>query len=171
MALSNKQRAFIEAYLANGFNATKAAIAAGYAESSARVQGHRLITNANISALAAERIRAMAMTADEALARLSEHGRGDMGDFAHVSTAADLQKHPQSRLVKKIKRTIHYEELPAGFIEERIEVELYDAQSAQLAILKEQHLRAGEATERIDGMKLKAYIGFSPDEWDDEPGT
>jgi hypothetical protein len=37
----------------NGGNATQAAIAAGYSESGARVEGHRLLTNANIQ----ERIR------------------------------------------------------------------------------------------------------------------
>ena len=34
--LTDKQRRFVEEYCSNGFNATKAAIAAGYSESSAR---------------------------------------------------------------------------------------------------------------------------------------
>ena len=48
--IAGKMLLFLESYLANGGNATKAAISAGYSESSARSQGNRLTTNANILA-------------------------------------------------------------------------------------------------------------------------
>ena len=41
--LTGMQRAFVAKYLENGFNATKAAIAAGYAAGSARVEGCKLL--------------------------------------------------------------------------------------------------------------------------------
>lgn len=55
MDLSAKQRKFVEAYLLEP-NATKAAVAAGYAEGSAGVQGYRLLKNDNV-AQAIERAR------------------------------------------------------------------------------------------------------------------
>lgn len=48
--LKPKQIRFCEYYVALGGNATKAAIAAGYAEKSARQQGSRLLTNVDIVA-------------------------------------------------------------------------------------------------------------------------
>lgn len=45
---------FVLALFANNFNATEAARQAGYAESTARLTGHRLITNDNIKAAIAE---------------------------------------------------------------------------------------------------------------------
>lgn len=46
--MNSKQQAFVEAYCCNGFNATKAAITAGYSEKTAKEQGHRLLTNVHI---------------------------------------------------------------------------------------------------------------------------
>jgi len=45
--LTEKQRRFVEEYMTDG-NATQAAIRAGYAESGARQEGHRLLTNADV---------------------------------------------------------------------------------------------------------------------------
>ena len=51
--LSDKQEAFCREYLID-FNATQAAIRAGYAEKSANMQGCRLLTNDNVSARISE---------------------------------------------------------------------------------------------------------------------
>ena len=48
--LTGKQQAFVAAYLSNGFNATKAAVEAGYAPDSAHVEGSRLLRNAKVQA-------------------------------------------------------------------------------------------------------------------------
>ena len=48
--LTPKQGAFVTEYLSNGFNATRAAIAAGYAEESAYSQGSRLLRHDEIAA-------------------------------------------------------------------------------------------------------------------------
>lgn len=54
--LTPKQEAFQAEFIGNGGNATQAAKNAGYAESGARVQGHRLLTNANVSERIAEQM-------------------------------------------------------------------------------------------------------------------
>ena len=46
--LNNKQKRFCDEYIASGCNATQAAIAAGYSEHTAKVQGCKLLTNPNV---------------------------------------------------------------------------------------------------------------------------
>lgn len=48
MALTRKQQKFIDVYLANGFNATRAARLAGYSERSATVTASRLLTKPGV---------------------------------------------------------------------------------------------------------------------------
>lgn len=47
--LTGKQQTFVAAYLSNGFNATRAAVEAGYAPDSAHVEGCRLLRNAKVA--------------------------------------------------------------------------------------------------------------------------
>lgn len=76
MALTPKRKAFCDAYLANGMNATQAAKEAGYSEKTAYSQGNRLLKNDEVreyiknrtDELARERI----VTGDQVLAFLSE---------------------------------------------------------------------------------------------------
>ena len=48
--MTPKQERFVAEYLANGLNATKAAISAGYSEKTAQVQGSRLLSNVMVAA-------------------------------------------------------------------------------------------------------------------------
>jgi len=43
--MTDKEKIFVNEYCSNGFNATKAAITAGYAENSARQTAYRIMTN------------------------------------------------------------------------------------------------------------------------------
>jgi phage terminase small subunit len=52
--MTPKQERFVAEYLANGLNATKAAISAGYSERSADVEGSRLLVNAKVAAAIAK---------------------------------------------------------------------------------------------------------------------
>ena len=54
MSLNPKQKAFADAYIKNGGNATQAAIQAGYSERSARPNGSRMLTNADVLAYIAQ---------------------------------------------------------------------------------------------------------------------
>jgi phage terminase small subunit len=56
-SLPPRQQRFVLEYLANGFNGTKAAIAAGYAKANADTQASRLLANPRIAAVIAERTR------------------------------------------------------------------------------------------------------------------
>lgn len=83
MALTPKQEAFVNEYLID-FNATQAAIRAGYSARTARSQGHRLLTNVDIIEEVKLRVADKAMTADEVLLRLADIARGDMSDFLEL---------------------------------------------------------------------------------------
>lgn len=74
MALTPKQTLFVASYLANGLNATKAAISAGYAKKSATVEGARLLVNAKVAAeiskKTAKRFDRLELTGDMVIAEL-----------------------------------------------------------------------------------------------------
>jgi len=68
---AERRQAFVQAYIANGHNATQAAIAAGYSPKGARVQGLRLLTNDNVqtelAALAEKTADAAELKTEDAL--------------------------------------------------------------------------------------------------------
>ena len=83
MALNDKQRVFVEAYV-RSWNATQAAIVAGYSEDTAYSQGPRLLKNVGIRAEIDKRLEELTMAPAEVLTRLTEHARADMGVFFKV---------------------------------------------------------------------------------------
>ena len=64
--LNQKQRLFVEAYLADP-NATKAAIKAGYSRKTAYSQGHDLLKKPEIQKALEKRVEKAVITADEVL--------------------------------------------------------------------------------------------------------
>ena len=84
MALTRRQQIFAHEYLVD-LNATQAAIRAGYSARSARVQGVRMITNANISEFIdnaiAERLERLGLTADRVIEQWAAIVFASMGDF------------------------------------------------------------------------------------------
>lgn len=157
---SSKQQVFINAYLSNGFNATQAAIEAGYSEATARQQGSRLLTNVDIKQEVGRRLADYAMPANEVLARLADHARGDMRDMADL-TLANLGTHPRGNLIKKLKLDISYdhENKAHQYIDS---FELYDAQAAlvQLArvhgLMTDKQEQSGELTVTVGYAKPNA---------------
>ena len=79
--LNMKQRVFVEHYL-TCWNATEAARLTGYAHPNK--QGPALLVNLGIQAQIAARMKAIAMSADEALARLTDHARASLSDFLTI---------------------------------------------------------------------------------------
>lgn len=57
MKLTMKQKLFVDHYLSNGFNATKAAISAGYSEKTATLTGHENLTKPYIKKIITDRTR------------------------------------------------------------------------------------------------------------------
>ena len=120
------------------FNATQAALRAGYSEKTARSQGQRLLTKVDISKAIQARIDEKAMKADEVLLRLADMARGDIGDFMNISPMSyslDLEKAKKAgltHLIKKVKdRSVMTVNKDGEESETQyIEIELHDPQAA-----------------------------------------
>lgn len=132
--LSDKQRKFIDAYL-ECLNATQAARSAGYKGTyeSLRSIGSQNLTKPHIKSEIEKRLSQYSMSANEVIYRLSQQGRASIGDFIGL-TETEAKTHPQAHLIKKFKRTSRV--LKDGDIEERVEIELHDGQSALVHIGK-----------------------------------
>ena len=135
--MNNKQRAFVEEYLID-FNATQAALRAGYSERTARSMGCENLTKPDIAAEIERRLDEKTMKADEVLTRLSDMARGDMGDFLDIESMSfdlSLRKAKElglTHLIKKVKQRTVTTLKKDGDDEEThyVEIELHDAQSA-----------------------------------------
>jgi len=131
MALSNKRRAFVEEYL-HDFNATQAAIRAGYSPKTAYSQGPRLLDNVEVNAAIKTRLDELKMSAEEVLVKLGEQARSDIATFIEATTQRvfllDMEKVVENgHLVKKIRYT-----------KDGPEIELYSSQKA-LELLGKHH--------------------------------
>lgn len=133
MALNARQQVFVDEYLAT-FNATKAALAAGYSEKTAHSIGHENLRKPEIAQAIKERLSATAMTADEVIMRLADMGRGDIDVFLSDDGGLDLDKARKAKkthLVKKLTTKRKVITKDDSEIEETITtIELYDAQAA-----------------------------------------
>lgn len=170
MALSSKQRLFVEEYLAC-FNATQAAIRAGYSERSAHSTGWETLRKPEVAELIRRRLQERAMSADEVLMRLAEQARGSLGDFLSRrdghTLSVDLDQAElldKLHLVKRLKQTTRtWTETVGGedveHRETRVEVELYSAQAALELLGKNHRLFA----DKLD-VSHTLGVNFSADE-------
>jgi phage terminase small subunit len=175
---TDKERAIVDQYFELGLNGTKAAIAAGYSKKSARQIASETLSKPYIRAEINRRLSLMAMGKDEVLARLAAEGRGDMRDFIGLSSHA-LKRHPDGSLIKKYKNNITTTTVttldPDGNpvvekkTEEKVELELYDAQAAKVQIGRHLKLFTDNFDHTTGGEKLGAPQVFLPAvESDDE---
>lgn len=167
MALSPKQQAFIEHYL-TCWNATQAAIAAGYSQKTARSIGSENLTKPDIQAAIQARLVELKMGADEVVTRLTEHARGSLAPFLRVTpdghllgfTFGDDTPLHLLRRATVTKRTIK------GMSEETVTIELHDPQAAIVHLGKHHKLFTDNVA--LSGqLGVKTYQTVSPDDWDD----
>ena len=81
--LSPRRLAFVREYVANGGNATRAYVAAGYSKNGAAQSAEKLLRNAEVRRQVEERQQRKAQAADvteaEVLGYLKAHARGEKG--------------------------------------------------------------------------------------------
>lgn len=138
--MTNKQRVFVEEYLRT-FNATAAAIAAGYSEKTASVIGHENLRKPNIDAEIKSRLSERAMPADEVLARTADIARGDLSEWLTADGDIDikaLRVSGKGHLLKKYKVTRRTTTTKSGNEFETIttEIELYPADAAHDKLMR-----------------------------------
>lgn len=105
------------------------------------------------------------MDTDEILVRLADHARGTMADFLNPTletlNLARAEQAGKLHLVKKFSHTITEKS-------ENISIELYDAQAALVQLGRAHSLFTDNVDVKSGGKALKAYVGISPDDWDDD---
>jgi phage terminase small subunit len=149
--LTPQMQVFINAYIVC-LNATEAARVAKYGGDDASLAAHasRLLRNGKVAREIDKRLAQHAMSANETLARVTQIGRGDLGDIINESGGIDLleaKRRAKSHLIKRFKRktkTITTSsgegngELDSEILEEEIEIEMYSALEA-LSMLSKYH--------------------------------
>ena len=143
--MRNRQRVFIDEYLKD-FNATQAAIRAGYSVKTARQIGSQNLSKLDIKAEIEQRLAEVHMSADEALKLLADIARGDMGEIMDVYSTGfnlDMQRAKErglTRLIKKVKQRTVTHIAKSESDEDRevvdLEVELYPADAALDKVLR-----------------------------------
>jgi phage terminase small subunit len=167
MALTNKQQAFVNAYIRTR-NATQAAIEAGYSQNTAHAIGWENLRKPEISEAVRQFFEADSMSAAEVLHHLALIARGDVSEVLDDMGNFDLRKARaagKTNLVKKLKaRTITSTDKDGdGTDIHEWEVELYDRMKALELIGKYQKLFTDkmELTGK-DGEALAAPVVYLP---------
>lgn len=164
--LTDKQRMFVEEYLVD-FNATQAAIRAGYSEKTASVIGYENLRKPQIQ----QAIQDKVMSREETLLRLTDLARGDLADVFDITSmgfVVDLAKAQQGNKTKLIKRVRQTVTTVHGKDEDReivhLEVEIHDPLTALDKIARYHKL----LTERVessglDGKPAEVVVYHIPD--------
>jgi len=174
--LTGKQEAFVEEYLANGRNGTKAAREAGYQgdDNAMAVQAHTNLRNPKIRSYIRERLKGVKANADEILYLLGDHLRADISifeDCIRENGTLDLTKAREigaSHLVKKLK--IRNFRTKAGDLVTTTEIELHDSQSAARTLAEIHGLKQQPRQNEDDAAKVSREIarlvseGFEPEQ-------
>lgn len=140
MTFTVKQQIFIEEFPID-FNATRAALAAGYSKKTAYSIGHENLRKPEIAAEIQRRIAERLMSADEVLLRTADIARGDLSAWIMNSGEIDLEGLKSSgkgHLLKKFRRTRKITTLKndTTFETDTIEFELYPADAAHDKLMR-----------------------------------
>lgn len=154
--LTPKQAAFVREYLVDR-NATQAAIRAKYAEGSAKITGHRLLTNANVAAEIAKgtekQAKRLEISADRVLNELARIGFSDISEIMSWAGADPNDDWPAIHEDTGIKRR------PPPFIA-RLEItpsaDLTKDQTAVISEISESIDQHGKVTTKV---KLHDKLG------------
>ncbi|MCB0232501.1 MAG: terminase small subunit [Anaerolineae bacterium] len=147
--MTNKQRVFVEEYL-RCWNATEAALKAGYSKRTARSTGCENLTKPNIKAEIEQAVSERAMTADEVLVRLAEQARGEYADYIDERGAIDIRRMKNTGKMHLIKSITHSRY--------STKYEFYDAQAALFFLF----ISTGAVSQQPEPQDV---INWTPDEW------
>ncbi len=172
--ITDRMKKFVDEYLID-FNATQAAIRAGYSPDTANEQGSQLLARPDIRELVAEgQKEVMERTQtfqDNAVDELKIVGFSDLADFLTVKADGIVEQKPfneltkaQTKCIKKIKQTVRSSHSADGTILHQtavIEIELHDKLRA-LELLG-RHLGMFNDTLRLEGaLPLQIFFEVAP---------
>ena len=166
--MTPKQKLFIAEYLTD-FNATQAAIRAGYSKKTAAAIGAENLTKPKIKDEIDRHLKERAMSADEVLTRLANIARGSAADYLLIDefgyVGLDLLRMKDAGKLYLIKK---YKVTKQG----GTELELYDAQGALNSLGRAYGLFVDrskvEHSGKIDSDQRVKWIDYGLDEIDDD---
>lgn len=168
--LTAKEARFVEYYF-HCWNKTEAARKAGYAWPD-RNQ-YRLMQKPYIAAAIAERMKELAMETDEILLRLTQQAQASIADFFEFEEGV----HPTNgkKMVGAVPNWDKVKEY--GYLIKKIEltrdgnwkIELNDPQNALVQLGRARKLFVDRSEVDVN-TNVKAYVGISPDDWDEDEG-
>lgn len=169
--LTDKEWMFVLLYTsACWLNGTRAAIAAGYSEKSARSIASENLAKPDIRQAVDDRLKAFQMGADEVLARIADKARASLEDFLHIQldpkgepadVRLDLAKAARLGKMHLLKKITFHE---MGGVKS---IELWDSQAADRDLGRHHKLFIDRVDVTSLGKKVKGYVGISPDDWDE----
>jgi len=152
MGLTNKQKIFIEYYLQE-WNATKAALKAGYSKRSAGSIGNENLLKPEIINEIQRRIEESAMSADEVIHAIGEVGRASIEDIMDVDERGRLtlnfkkaKEQGKLSIIKSVTPT-----------REGLKVELHDRMRA-LELMGKHHKLFTENVSINDGKAIRVTL-------------
>ena len=159
------QSRFIDCYLANGGNGTRAAREAGYKgdDNVLAVTAYDNLRNPKIMTELNNRMKASAMSSEEVLFRLSQQAQIDARDLIGLSPD-QLKNHPMAAQIKEFEHTV--DRIGDIMIQEKIKIKVYDKQAA-LVHLGKHHGLFRERIE-VDWVSELKQAGLDPTEVEDE---
>lgn len=162
--LTPKQERFAAEVLKNGGNATKAAIAAGYAPSGASEEGYRLLRNAQIQERIQRAKERAGVTPEIVAGVLAQHLLGDIADVLddggrfNYELAKGRGVTAQIKKLKIKERKLFTSTGEKEGIETSYELELYSAQDAAKIFVGTLGMAKQPATNPQDAARVKAEI-------------
>jgi phage terminase small subunit len=130
--LTNKQKMFVESYLANGGNGVRAAEQAGYAggDNTLRAIASENLTKPNIRGRIRERVSEAQVEANEVIGTLASHMRADIGEIMPDNPVVRQAKAVGlSHLIRKVTVKEYFDKTKQAVVTETT-VELHNAQTA-----------------------------------------
>jgi phage terminase small subunit len=139
--LTERQKSFVLHYVGDAhYNATKAALLAGYSEETARSIGSQNLTKVNISAAIKGLLETHGLVAQECIARISQRARASIADVLTFTEGGDwffdMQKAVETGAIHCVKRVRPVTVQTKDGATVRHIVEMYDAAEADATLLK-----------------------------------
>jgi len=111
LALNPKQKKFCDEYLVD-FNATRAAIAAGYSKDTAKEMGYENLTKPHLKAYVQKKMEEASMSAEEATKLISDIAKGSLNNYFSVKK---VENTPRIKLglediINRVEAEIDFEE-------------------------------------------------------------
>lgn len=157
-ALNPRQRLFVQAYCINGFNALRAALDAGYAESHAGLYGHQLLKNPKIRRAIDAILSETLMSPEELKARVADDALATVEPFVEVTVHGGLQFNFGTKAARASLRWIKKLTITPTELGDKIAIELVDAQKAKDQLIRVFGLNDDKFEVTSDNLVVHAYF-------------